>query len=129
MVPLAGSDKLITLEDYLLLTPASYKQLTGKKLSFGQKIDLKIHKYFARKAIRTDGTVNLRKLYRTGLFGGWQWHWGGFALGLFLSFLGPIVALFFDDDYKWDRFWTALHVAIAVALIALTIIAVSAGPV
>jgi len=37
--PLAGSDQLISLKDYLSLTPGSYRQLTGRKMTFGQKID------------------------------------------------------------------------------------------
>ena len=31
MVPLPGTDEFISLEDYLVLTPQSYKVLTGKK--------------------------------------------------------------------------------------------------
>ena len=77
--------------------------------------------------IRRDGTVDIDKMKKRGFFSGWHWHWGGFALGFFLSVLGPIVALFFNDDYKWDRFWTALHTAVWLGLIALIIIALAGG--
>lgn len=124
MIPLAGTGKFISLEDYLTLTPKSYKEITGEKMSFGQKVDLSISKQFFKKTVRKNSAVDVEKMKRRGFFGGWHWHWGGFALGLFLSFLGPIVALFFNDEYKWDRFWSALHTAVWVGLIAVAILAV-----
>jgi len=77
--------------------------------------------------IRKNGAVDVEKMERRGMFSGWHWHWGGFALGFFLSFLGPIVALFFNDDYKWDRFWTAFHTALWLGLIVGVIVAATAG--
>ena len=127
MIPLAGTGQLISLEEFVKLTPKSYQLLTGKKMTLGQKIDFNIRKLFLKKAIRKDGSVSAEKMKRTGFFSGWQWHWGGFALGFFLSFLGPIVALFFNDDYKWDRFWTALHTSLWLFLIFGAIAAAIAG--
>jgi hypothetical protein len=126
MIPLLNSGKVISLEDFLKLTPTAYKQLTGKKLTLNQKIDLSIMKHLAKKMIRKDGSVDMQKM-RRGIFGGWSWHWGGFALGFFLSLLGPIIALFFNDDYKWDRFWTALHTSVWIGLIAVVIVAAASG--
>jgi hypothetical protein len=123
MIPLMRTDQMISLEDYLRLTPQTYKQITGKKMTLIQKIDLGISKRMVKQAIRKDGTVNLEKMKRTGFFGGWSWHWGGFALGFFLSLLGPIVALFFNDDYKWDRFWTALHTSVWLLVIVVAVAA------
>jgi hypothetical protein len=127
MLPLIGTSRLISLEDYLNLTPQAYKKLTGKKMKLGQKIDLGISKHFIKKMIRKDGTVDIQQLKKKGFFSGWQWHWGGFALGFFFSFLGVIATLFFNDDYKWDRFWTALHTALWLALIAAFIARTIAG--
>jgi len=127
MIPLMGTGKTISVEDFLNLTPASYRNITGKKMSLGQKLDLGITKHSLRKMIRKDGTVDVEKMKRRGFFGGWQWHWGGFALGLFLSLLGPIVALFFNDDYKWDRFWSALHTAVWVLAIITIVALATAG--
>jgi hypothetical protein len=127
MIPLMGTNKFISVEDFLLLTPRSYEEMTGKKMRLGQKLDLGISKRYLKTIIRKDGTVDAEKMKRRGFFGGWQWHWGGFALGLFLSLLGPIVALFFNDDYKWDRFWSALHTAVWVGLLIVVIVAVSSG--
>lgn len=118
-----GTDKMISVEDFLHLTPASYRDFTGQRMNLGQRLDLRISKHSLKKLIHKDGTVHLEKMKRRGFFGGWQWHWGGFALGFFLSLLGPIVALFFNDDYKWDRFWTALHTAVWVALLVTAFVA------
>jgi hypothetical protein len=126
LIPLMNSGKSISVKDFLELTPTSYKQLTGKSLSLAQRIDLAAGKHYIKKMLRKDSSVDVEKMRRRGFFGAWQWHWGGFALGLFLSFLGPIVALFFNDDYKWDRFWTAMHTAVYVGLIIALIVALSA---
>lgn len=123
MVPLMGTQQTISLADYLTLTPATYKQFTGKKMTLVQRLDLGISKRFLKRSIRKDGTVNIEKMKGSGFFGGWSWHWGGFALGLFLSVLGPIVALFFNDEYKWDRFWTALHTSVWLLVIVVAIAA------
>jgi hypothetical protein len=127
LIPLVGTEKLISINEFLRLTPKSYHELTGKKMTFSQKVDLTISRHVLKRMIRRDGTVDIDKMKKRGFFSGWHWHWGGFALGFFLSVLGPIVALFFNDDYKWDRFWTALHTAVWLGLIALIIIAIAGG--
>ena len=123
IIPLPGTKKLITVQEYLKLTPQGFRELTGKKMNIGQRIDFTLSKHFLKKMIRKDGSFDADLMKRRGLLGNWQWHWGGFALGFFLSLLGPIVALFFNDDYKWDRFWTAFHTALWVGLILIIIAA------
>jgi len=126
MIPLPGCDKIISLAAFADLSPKKYKELTGKKLNFLDKLKLNISRSYARKMIRKDGTVNMDKLKkRAGFFDRWHWHWGGFALG-FLIVLGPIIALFFRDEYKWDRFWTAMMVTSSL-LVALSLVLFTAG--
>ncbi|HEY5966980.1 MAG TPA: hypothetical protein VIU35_03330 [Chitinophagaceae bacterium] len=129
MMPLFNSGKFISVEDFMKLTPKSYKLITGKKMSFKEKIGLSFGKKSLRKAINKDGTIDKSKMKKGGFWGGFKWHWGGFALGFFLSILGPIVALFFNDEYKWDRFWTAFHTSIYVWLLLLIIVAAAGGAV
>lgn len=124
-VALPWSDKTISLAELATLTPKQYKVLTGKKLTLAEKIQLKISQRQARKLIEKDGTVNAEKWKKKfGFFDRWSWHWGGFALG-FLFLIGPIICLFINDDYKWDRFWTAMTVTAAIASAATILI--SAG--
>ena len=67
MIPLIGTDKMISLEDFLNLTPTSYKNITGKKMSYGQKLDLGISKHYLKKMIRKDGTVDVEKMKKKRL--------------------------------------------------------------
>ena len=127
MMPLFNTGKFINVEDFVRLNPKSYKLLTGKKMSFKERISLAFGKNALRKMINKDGTVNKSKMKKGGFWGGFKWHWGGFALGFFLSILGPIAALFFNDEYKWDRFWTAFHTAIYVWLLVVIIVAATGG--
>ena len=114
LVTLPGTNIKVNLPEFIKLTPQKYKELTGKKLSFGGKIELKLKQNYGRKLIKKDGKVDTERLKkRYGFFDRWSWHWGGFALG-FLLILGPIISLFFTDEYKWDRFWTSLIVATAL---------------
>lgn len=117
MIPLFSTGKFISVEDYLELTPKKYKVITGKKIKLKERISLSFGKKLFKKAINKDCTVNMEKMKRGGFWGGFQWHWGGFALGFFLNLVGVIITLFINDDYKWDRFWTALHTSIYVWLI------------
>ncbi len=113
-VVLPWSNQTISLAELATLTPKQYKALTGKKLTLAEKIQLKLSQRQARKLIEKDGTVNAEKWKKKfGFFDRWSWHWGGFALG-FLVLLGPIICLFINDDYKWDRFWTAMTVTAAI---------------
>ena len=118
-VALPWSNKTISLAELATLTPKQYKVLTGKKLTLAEKIQLKISQRQARKLIEKDGTVNAEKWKKKfGFFDRWSWHWGGFALG-FLVLIGPIICLFINDDYKWDRFWTAMTVTGIIASAAV----------
>ncbi len=119
MISLMGTDKVINLKDFISLTPGEYKAVTGKKMGIAGRLKLKAAQKFAKRLVMKDGTVDITKLNsKRGFFDRWSWHWGGFALG-FLIILGPIICLFFNDEYKWDRFWTALFVNGIIASISL----------
>jgi hypothetical protein len=119
MIPLIGTDKVISLKDFISLTPGEYKAVSGKKMGIAERLKLKTAQKFAKRLVMKDGTVDITKLKsKKGFFDKWSWHWGGFALG-FLIILGPIICLFFNDEYKWDRFWTALFVNGVIASLSL----------
>lgn len=122
MIPLFKTGKYISVEDFMKLTPKTYKRIIGKKMSLKERMHLAVGKSYLKKAIKRDGTVNTNKLR---IFGKWQWHWGGFLLGFFLSLIGVIITLFINDDYKWDRFWSAVRGALFALAIISIIVAVS----
>ena len=126
MIPLFGTDKMISLDNFSKLTVKEYQFIAGRKMSFKERVTLKINQFAVKKVIREDGTVNTGKMRRYGFFSRWHWHWGGFALG-FLIVLGPIIALFFRDEYKWDRFWTAFVTMSALVGLILSLLATSWG--
>jgi hypothetical protein len=127
MIPLFTTGKIISLEHFSRLTAKEFKLLTGRKMRFNERFKLKTSQFFVKKMIRDDGTLNVAKMNRFGFFGRWHWHWGGFALG-FLLILGPIITLFFHDDYKWDRFWTAFNtMSILIGILAILVAASTGG--
>lgn len=127
MVPLGDGPYMISLSDYINLSPKEYRNITGHKLSLKEKIKLKLTQSILKKAMKKTG-FNKEYLAERGLFDEWSWHWGGFALGFFLSIIGVIIALFINDDYRTDRFRTALLTAGIMAGILAAIAAAFAAP-
>jgi hypothetical protein len=123
MVNLPGTSIRISPEDYLTFSPAEYKTVTGKKMKLTERFKMNMSQRMLKKFIRKDGSINMAKAKKYGFFSQYQWHWGGFALGFFFSVFGVIATLFFQDEYKWDRFWTAVRTATAVLLLATAIAA------
>ena len=117
MIPLFNTGKQISIEDFLKLTPKVYKQIAGRKMRINERVGLLFGKKQLKRMVNKDGTVKLDKIRRGGFWGGFKWHWGGFAMGLVFNILAPILCLFANDERKWDRFWTALHTAIYVWLL------------
>ena len=122
MMPLGDGTFMISINDYTTLSPKKYQEITGQKLTVKEKIKLKLTQSMLKKAVKR------KDLSKKGLFDSWSWHWGGFALGFFLSILGVIIALFINDDYKTDRFRTALFTAGLVITILAAVAAAFAAP-
>lgn len=118
-ISLPGTTISITLADFVKLDAKGFKMLTGKKLSFVEKISFTINQKRFRKCIREDGTVNLIKFekYSKEPF---RFSIGGFMLGLFLWLPGLIVSLFVNDKKKRkDRFLSALIGCFITSLILI----------
>ena len=128
MIPLFNTGKQISVEEFLNLTPKSYKLSTNKKLGLKERVCLSLGKKQFRKMINKDGTINMNKMKRGGFWGGFKWHWGGFAMALVFNILAPVLALLANDERKWDRFWTALHTAIYIWLLFGALVLLVAGP-
>ena len=85
-----------------------------------------------RNSINTDGTVNnkmFQKIYKSGLFGNHPFHFGGFVLGFFLSFIGVLIAYLIRDDdeerrsdrryWAWEGLLFGLLIVVALAKLLL----------
>jgi hypothetical protein len=126
MVKVPGTDNYIAMDELAFMNAKALSRLTGHKMNKEQKSRFRQTQRALRNMIGKDGSIQTKKEKR-GIFGGWSFHWGGFALG-FLPVLGPIISLFFTDDYKWDRFWTAMHVNLVVLTLAVVLLTTSMDP-
>ena len=116
MIPLMKSGYKVSLAKFIKLTPAEYKEITGQKLKLDGKLSLKILQRHLKKAVRSDGTVNMEKFKKMAddVDG---FHLGWFALGFFLGIIGLIIALVIKDDKRHGRIkWTLIGLLAALVL-------------
>jgi hypothetical protein len=118
-IPLYGSDKTISLADFLKLTPKGYKELTGKKLKLKDKLGLKLIQREFKKCIDKDGTVNVEKMKKVD---GSGFNIGGFLLGFFLSIIGVLIAYLISKGeqpnlVKWA--WIGAAISLVIYLLLL----------
>ena len=111
--PLSG----MSVQDFLALTPKKYKELTGEKLSFTQKIALKMAQRKVKRAIKNNEKVDssvMANAVDTSDF-----NIGGFVLGLLLSAIGVLIAYLIGDTsvIKWA--WIGFAVFLVIFLIAV----------
>lgn len=84
-----------------------YEQMSGKKMTLGERISFKVLKMRMKKDLRKGNK---------GLFD--DFNVGGFLLGLFLSIIGVLLAYIFSRDsnlHKWS--WIGLGVSILLSLL------------
>lgn len=97
-----------SVQDFLSLTPEKYKRLTGKKLSFFQKISLRLQQQKIKRSFRKKEPVILSDFDPTG-----------FVLGLFISLVGIGISYLinYKDTKKWA--WIGAGIGGIFILIAL----------
>jgi hypothetical protein len=118
MVPLFNSGKTISLAKFMTLKPSEYKELTGKKMSFKERISLKLFQHRFKDDINADGTVNVKKLTDDEKDSGNPVGW--FFLGFFFSVAGLVIALVIKDGHRHDRIkWALYGLGIGTALLIL----------
>lgn len=107
----------LNVSEFLALTPKSYKELTGKKLSFTQKISLKIAQKKVRKAMKNHEEVDIAAM--AAPIDTYDFNIAGFLLGLLLTVIGVLIAYIIDDPaiIKWA--WIGFGVWAAIFLLVL----------
>jgi hypothetical protein len=122
MLPLFNSGKMISLSKFMSLKPSDYRELTGKKMSFKERISLKLFQHHFQNSINTDGTVDLQKFKADEDDSGHAIGW--FALGFLLGIIGLIIALVINDDNRHDRIkWTLIGFGAWIAILLIIIAA------
>jgi hypothetical protein len=123
MVPLFNSGKSVSLSDFMHMNASKYKTLTGERMSFKERIELKLFQHRFKNAFAKDGTIDLQKFHQDMDDDG-GFHLGWFLLGFLLGLIGLIIALCINDDNRHGRIkWTLIGWAsfVAIYLIAIVI--------
>jgi hypothetical protein len=125
-IPVYKPDLKISLNDYINLSPADYKKITGRKLKLKEIILLKISQRQVKKYIRNKGNINL-SVFEKKPKEKFKWHWGGFFLGMLFP-TGFIITLCIKDEKRKDRVTSSLFGMAAILLIAL-LVGILIGPI
>ena len=106
----------LPIEQILSLTPDSYEQLTGKKMSFKDRLGLKLVQKSIKKELKKNGSVDLNEYFQEGMP---SFNIGGFLLGLLLGLIGVALAHIFSNNKSFRRSsWYGLGVWLIILIIA-----------
>jgi steroid 5-alpha reductase family enzyme len=109
-------------KSFLALTPAKVSEMTGRKMTLNQKINLKLTQRLVKKQLKKGNDVNMVEMAKRADSG--SFNWGAAALGFFLGLIGVlIVYLAFKNDKEAARKagWIGFAVGLALALIFILI--------
>ena len=97
-----------SVEDFLVLTPEKYQKLTGKKLSWFQKLSLRMKQRSIKKHLQK-GDINILSDFDPF----------GFILGLFISVVGIGITYLYDDKNMKKWAWRGAAIGGIFILIAI----------
>ena len=104
-VPVGKNGQLISLMDLSGISVKEFESLSGKKMKFREKVNFKMKQRVLKNNINYDGTFSKKKVEKyfnkAALFG--LFNLGGFALGLFLSLIGVLIAYLITTGDKKGR--------------------------
>lgn len=127
-VPL-GKNMQISLADLSIIKEKDFEKITGRHLTFFERLGFSSGQRKLQHSINADGTINSKKLLKVlqdDHSKGFQA--GGFFLGLLGGIIGVLIAYLINDDNKRNRVkWAWIGFAInTIAGILLIIIALQA---
>ena len=114
----------MTNKQFLTLSPQTYYKLTGKKMSFKERMALRIAQKNIRteiksKSIEENATVNYEMAVGNGEN---SFRIGGFILGFLLGLIGVGLAYIFSDDKDFIRStWKGLGAWVILLLVLVLI--------
>lgn len=127
MLPIGNTGKSISLMALSEISVKDFETISGKKLSFFDKIGFKLGQRKLRNKIEADGTIKsatLKKLASNMAEDGQSgFHIGGFVLGLLLGLIGVLIAYLIKDDKKSNRVkWAWIGWGVWVVIFLLTLL-------
>jgi hypothetical protein len=118
-VPIGKTGQFISLLELSQIKVKDYEALTGKKMKFLDKVNFRLGQRELKKSINRDGTFSnkrVEKYFNKAALGG-AFSLSGFALGLFLSVIGVLIAyLITTGDKKGRITWAWIGAAISLIL-------------
>jgi hypothetical protein len=104
-VPIGKTGQFISLMELSQIKVKDYEALSGKKMKFLDKVNFKLGQRELKKSINYDGTFSNKRVgkyfNKAALLG--VFNIGGFALGLFLSLIGVLIAYLITTGDKKGR--------------------------
>jgi hypothetical protein len=126
MLPLGNTGKSISLLALSEISVKDFETISGKKLSFFDKINFKLGQKKLRNKIEADGTIKSKVLKKLAakmpVDGESGFHAGGFALGFLLGLIGLLIAYLINDDKKSNRVkwaWIGFGAYVVIVLILI----------
>ncbi|MFT3843659.1 MAG: hypothetical protein QM725_01295 [Lacibacter sp.] len=102
---------------FLSLTPAKVQEMTGTKLTFGQKVSLKMAQMQVKKQLKKGQDVNMTEMGKKAGSGiNWLWLLVGFVLGL----IGVLIAYLTregSDDNRVKSAWIGAGIWVVLWII------------
>ena len=116
---------LITAKQFLDLTPQKFQQLTGKKMTFFQKVQLKMTQHKVKKMVKKGEVVTMADVQKKMEDMG-SMNVLGFLLGLILGPVGVIIALILKetgdvgpDVVRWSLYGLLIWLAVVLLIVLL----------
>ena len=109
---------------FLTLTPQKWQEMTGKKISFTQKLSLKMAQKQVKRQLKNGKAVDMATVARKAAWGD-NFHWGAFLLGMFLGPIGVLIVYlveFEDPQIARKSAWRGLLTWLALALLVTRLI-------
>jgi hypothetical protein len=135
MIPIGKTGQKISYAQLATISMSDFQTLTGRKMSFIERMNFRMAQSKIRKSIAADGSIKNKRVLKffsksRGRSGEKGFHAGGFALGFFLGLIGVVIAYVIDDDYKRNRIkWAWIGWGIFVVLyLTLILVFLSSGP-
>ncbi|TMI74822.1 MAG: hypothetical protein E6H09_02990 [Bacteroidetes bacterium] len=128
-IPIGKTGQKISYAQLATISMTDLQALTGRKMSFIERMNFRMAQSKIRKSIATDGTIKNKKIAKfftkKGGAGDSGFHLGGFALGFFVGLIGVLIAYLLNDDYKQNRIkWAWIGFGVFVVLWIILVVAV-----
>ncbi len=112
------------VKEFLALTPAKWKEISGKKLSLPQRLSLKMAQKQVKRQLKKGQSADMAVVASKAAWGD-NFHWGAFLLAMFLGPIGVLIVYlvqFEDPEVARKSAWRGLIAWVALAALVARLI-------